>query len=631
MNYVTNGTNRLYLTSDTKTIVRVQAPYINLDTSVLVRPGTPREVDLPGKARMDFKTGIERKGIRLTAIDKFSVYGMNLVTKSSEGFLGLPVLALGTHHVISTYKPVMSAIMLVVAPSNNTLVNIKLKITGGGKVTFRSAMYSDGDTISLTLDSLQVFQAISDREDFTGTRITSDKPVAVYSGNDCAYVPMNKKSCDHLVEQLPPVNLWGNEFITMATANRTAGDLFHVIAASDGTEVFIDRKRVSTIKAGQQYVFDSAYDESHLVLTSKPCLMVQYAKGSTVDSTLFDPFMSIVPATNQYSNDYVVFVPLYKKANFTSFVSVTVNTSEIQEIKATHHGNVNAILNITQCIVVNGTSYSVCRLNLTKGGSYRIFHTNPRTTFALITYGTLIKESYGFPAGLRIYKSSSGCVKSKMVPADGIDNDCDGQIDEEIFNGVDDDGDGKIDEDLVSPPPSLFPPVNVSVKSCSKISVELSQQGQATGKAHGVCGARAPVSIKFSDRIINKNECGFTIVRQWRVTDACTNTKTDNQYIVVKASSKPILDFPKDMTLTCRARKYLTPERVGKVKVLKNPCQGSVEGTFKDHIPPPCLTTARSLVREWTVKDDCGRKTTEKQVIRLLPLGMVAMTISHHK
>lgn len=35
-----------------------------------------------------------------------------------------------------------------------------------------------------------------------------------------------------------------------------------------------------------------------------------------------------------------------------------------------------------------------------------------------------------------------------MKPGDKIDNDCDGNVDEEMSNGVDDDGDGKVDEDL---------------------------------------------------------------------------------------------------------------------------------------------------------------------------------------
>ena len=40
------------------------------------------------------------------------------------------------------------------------------------------------------------------------------------------------------------------------------------------------------------------------------------------------------------------------------------------------------------------------------------------------------------------------CKPSKTEPGDGIDNDCDGKIDEEILDKKDNDGDGKIDEDL---------------------------------------------------------------------------------------------------------------------------------------------------------------------------------------
>ena len=34
------------------------------------------------------------------------------------------------------------------------------------------------------------------------------------------------------------------------------------------------------------------------------------------------------------------------------------------------------------------------------------------------------------------------------MPGDGVDNDCDGKIDEEVKDGKDDDGDRVIDEDL---------------------------------------------------------------------------------------------------------------------------------------------------------------------------------------
>ena len=40
------------------------------------------------------------------------------------------------------------------------------------------------------------------------------------------------------------------------------------------------------------------------------------------------------------------------------------------------------------------------------------------------------------------------CKKTRSRPGDGIDNDCDGKIDEELLDGLDTDGDGLIGEDL---------------------------------------------------------------------------------------------------------------------------------------------------------------------------------------
>ena len=40
------------------------------------------------------------------------------------------------------------------------------------------------------------------------------------------------------------------------------------------------------------------------------------------------------------------------------------------------------------------------------------------------------------------------CVPTDTEAGDGVDNDCDGSVDEEVRDGKDNDGDGKIDEDL---------------------------------------------------------------------------------------------------------------------------------------------------------------------------------------
>ena len=59
---------------------------------------------------------------------------------------------------------------------------------------------------------------------------------------------------------------------------------------------------------------------------------------------------------------------------------------------------------------------------------------------------------FDFPSSLRVYIFNSlnvnQCRKTNAISGDGIDNDCDGIVDEETVDGKDNDGDGFIDEDI---------------------------------------------------------------------------------------------------------------------------------------------------------------------------------------
>ena len=56
----------------------------------------------------------------------------------------------------------------------------------------------------------------------------ASKPVSMLSGAKWSSVGVEFMG-DHLLEQLPPVALWGTEHVATAIGTRSAGDVFRVL------------------------------------------------------------------------------------------------------------------------------------------------------------------------------------------------------------------------------------------------------------------------------------------------------------------------------------------------------------------------------------------------------------------
>lgn len=616
---------RLYITADSHANSYIQIPAINKNQFVNLRPGGTMAVDLPGTVRMSRRTGTERKGIRIWTNSSVSVHGMNFVDQSSDGFLALPLGLLGNSYMVVTYPPVMHAVVMVTAALTGTEATFELKLSGAGSVTVDGRQYKNGDSFKVVLDKHDSFQLLADSSagSLTGTRITSNKAVAVYSGNDCANVPESQGSCDHLVEQIPPLSTWGKEFLIKSTVQRTAGDIFVILASQDQTRIQIENVNgsalVKTINAGEIYNFDAPFDSSHLITASKPCLVVQYGKGHTVDNSKFAPFMTIIPSTDQFSNDYTLVVPEVQSRTLKSFANIFVKTGETGDIEV-------KTTNAKDKLVwkrIPSSSYSTATVSLARG-QYRFYHRSPLKKFSMIFYGHGNYEAFGYPAGFRVYRPAARCSRTPTRPADNVDNDCDGNIDEELFNGKDDDGDGQIDEDLATLIPEMqtLPMFNDTDCTSLQPAFVLPSSPVPEYRANGMCAIRGSLNIVYTDKMPNTQGCWERKIREWSLTDGCQNVIKTNQIVNVFQPNPLRITFPSDKIFSCSS---LPKDNRYGVPVVTSDCAGNVTMSYKDSnwgVIRDCgYLTPVKVTRSWTVTNVCGVKTSQTQTLSFIDKG----------
>ena len=244
---------------------------------------------------MRTNASIENKGILVTSDKDIAVQGVNVVEFSTDAFQAVPVTSKSTYFFIPSYLP--SSQIVAMATEDDTQVNV----------------YAQDDLVlisSLTLNKYQTYHMYERFGDYTGAFVTSTKPVAVFSGNRCVNVPRAKKSCDHLVDGVPPIAELGKEYIVPPIAGRKAGYAVRVISARDNTTVnaygLSHSYGSQDLEAGDFWEFEAKRSLSSIrIKCSEPCMVSQYNKGQTVDNIATDPFMTLVSPTFAYRNNYI--------------------------------------------------------------------------------------------------------------------------------------------------------------------------------------------------------------------------------------------------------------------------------------------------------------------------------------
>lgn len=328
-------------------------------------------------------------GIHVTSDTEVTVYGLNDIHETTDGFLGLPVDVLGTQYRALMYPDPTFAEIGVVSTADGTVVTV---VPTAPLIDGTAA----GTPVVRTLDQGEVLLVPStDHADLTGSTITATAPVSVFSGDSCVLLPTNGFACNHLVEQLPPTTSWGTDFITVPLAARMGGDLIRVLADQDDTAVSFNGSVVATLDAGEFY--EAVVTAVTHVTSSKPVLVAYFSQGQSQDLALAgDPSMMLVPSTSQFLSSYI-----FKSTDSTNssdtwsphYVNVVVPTADIGDLTVD-----GTAVDPTDFTAVSGTSFSVAQLELT-GGTHRVAGSSP---FGAMVYGFALASAYSFPAGLGV-------------------------------------------------------------------------------------------------------------------------------------------------------------------------------------------------------------------------------------
>lgn len=287
----------------------------NRDISFSLSDGTTSlsySVNSTGHVAIDLQPAGFTDGILISSDDQVSkliVMGLGTIFQDVSGdtFKLFPIQEYPSYtffaiSIVSEAKNSMSFIHLI-GTEDNTSVTITPTQTLSSLGDY-GCIGTAGQQCSFTINKLQTL-ILQSPSDLTGTKIVSNKPISVFSGHDCAKVPINvTANCKPVIEQIPPVVTWGKTFLVGPLLGHQHGEWYKIMAAEDNTNVNVYcvgpgvySKTFLLPTEGSTYFFTPGLNRRCSIRGDRPLLVMLFA---TNDGEEPNTFMALVPPVKQY-------------------------------------------------------------------------------------------------------------------------------------------------------------------------------------------------------------------------------------------------------------------------------------------------------------------------------------------
>jgi len=210
-------------------------------------------------------------------------------------------------------------IAVVATAGETTSVTVRLPPGAGVSTATNNVVQHD----NLTPGDVAV--VVGDRAgDLSGSLIEASGPVAVFVGHDCTQMPIGRTACDHLEEQLFPLEVLGREYVVSRLRDRAAVvHVTRIVAPLNNTVVRVDPSSLyPAVQLNAREVMDIQSDTSFRISSSAPVAVAQFMVGQGDSREVSgDPAMVLEVPSQQFRSRYDFLVPDTYERNFLDVVA----------------------------------------------------------------------------------------------------------------------------------------------------------------------------------------------------------------------------------------------------------------------------------------------------------------------
>ena len=281
----------------------------------------------------------------------------------------------------------------------------------------------------ITINQGRYFQRCSS-PDLTGWLVVTDKPAAVIGGTECTSAGNGTSACDHLDEQLIPIEALASSYVSCPTLTRPVGcdptnpatcaeDIFRYVATEDSTTITTSPNvGGGTINEGQ--FLEITTDIPHIVTGDKPFsghqVLVSQNSGSPQAGT-GDPALLGIPPVEQFQFNYLFLTPNTYAFDFINVVAPVGTTITLDGTELTD--------TCRSVGFIGGTEYCCFGKQVVDG----VHSISGDQQFGLSVTGFDSFASYGYIGGVGLQPLNAGCDTGGPYLAEECDAPFDLQLD----------------------------------------------------------------------------------------------------------------------------------------------------------------------------------------------------------